>query len=380
MPFRSRPSSLICALTGALALTSTAAGAGAGSLASDARRPVLSVAVESRSAIWNAVAVDRGRIFLAGPRWTGSRGPALVVVDRKGRRAAYPDARWNSWTRSGDPASAFVDINAIHLDGRGGLWVVDTGASDFGGDPLPGAAKLVRIDLARDRVERVIRLGADVALTGSYVDDIRFHGDHAYLTDAGRPGLIVVDLVTGKSRRVLDRHPSTVATEGRPIRIGGRILRAPDGKPLRVNADPLEVTPDGRWLIYAPLSGPWSRVPTALLDDPSVSPERLAAAVEPWADLPPTGGTAMAPDGSLYFSDLATDSIRRRAPDGSVTTVIADHRLHWVDAPFLGADGTLWLPVPQMDRVGLFNAGQSRVQRPVRVYRLSLAAKAGPRN
>jgi hypothetical protein len=25
-----------------------------------------------------------------------------------------------------DPARSFVNINSVHLDGRGGLWVVDT--------------------------------------------------------------------------------------------------------------------------------------------------------------------------------------------------------------------------------------------------------------
>jgi hypothetical protein len=272
-----------------------------------------------------------------------------------------------------------VNINSIHMDGHGGLWVVDTGAPDFGGDPLPGGAKLVRIDLAHDRVDRVIQLGTDVALPGSYVDDIRFNGDHAYLTDAGRAGLIVLDLKTGHARRVLNNHASTVAPEGRPIVLGGHPVDAPSGQPLRVNTDPLELTPDHRWLVYGPLSGPWSRVPTALLDDAKVTPEQLAAAVEPWADLPPTGGTAMTSDGTLYFSDLASDAILKRTPDGAVSTVIADPRLHWVDALFLDANGTLWLPVPQLDRVALFNGGDSNIQRPVRVYRLQLPAKTETR-
>ncbi|CCW18333.1 hypothetical protein EBBID32_26840 [Sphingobium indicum BiD32] len=288
----------------------------------------LSAVAGSPAAVWNAVAVAGHRIFLAGPRWTGASGPSLVALDAKGGSHAYPDRRWNGWQRRANAADTFVNINAIRLDGHSRLWVVDTGSPDFGGNPLPGGAKLVRIDLATDRVDRVIRFGPDVALPGSYIDDVRFHGPHAYLTDAGRPGLIVVDLATGRGRRVLDDHPSTIASQDRPIIVEGRRLNGPDGKPLRVNADPLEVTPDGRWLLYGPLSGPWSRVPTALLDDPSISAERLAAAVERWTDLPPTGGTTMAPDGSLYFSDLATDSIRRRAPDGTIDTVVTDHRLH----------------------------------------------------
>jgi len=44
--------------------------------------------------------------------------------------------------------------------------------------------------------------------------------------------------------------------------------------------------------------------------------------------------------------------------------------LHWVDAPFLDADGMLWLPVPQMDRVGLFHDGKSQTRWPIALYTL----------
>jgi hypothetical protein len=49
--------------------------------------------------------------------------------------------------------------------------------------------------------------GPDIAQPGSYVDDVRFNGDFAYLTDAGKPGLIIVNLKTGAMRRVLENNP-----------------------------------------------------------------------------------------------------------------------------------------------------------------------------
>lgn len=326
----------------------------------------------SDSMIWNAVAVDRGRVFLAGPRWTGSKGPQLAVLDEDGKPVPYPDRAWNAWRKEEPNGSAFININAIHLDTNGGLWVVDTGSPDFGGDPLPQGAKLVRIDLASDRVDRVIPLGPELALPGSYIDDVRFNGDKAYLTDAGRPAIIVLTVSSGAGRRVLDDHPAATARDGRPIVLSGQVVKAPGGAPLKVHVDPLEVSNDGKWLLFGPLEGPWSRVPTRMLDDPAVTGEDIAAAVEPWADLPPVGGTAMAPDGNLYFADLATDSIRVRRPDGRFKTLVTDPALHWVDAPFLDADNRLWLPVPQMDRVALFHEGRPQTRWPIALYILDL--------
>jgi hypothetical protein len=186
--------------------------------------------------------------------------------------------------------------------------------------------------------------------------------------------LIVIHLRSGRTRRVLDGAPAATAPSDRPIVVDGKVLNAPDGSPLRVNSDPLEVSPDGRWLYFAPLEGPWSKIETRWLDDRTVAPEVLAAKVEPWADLPPVGGTAMDANGDLYFSDLAENSLKRRAPDGAITTVVRDPRLHWVDAPFIDSNHSIWLPVPQLDRVALFNGGKSQIQWPVQLFRLHLGS------
>jgi sugar lactone lactonase YvrE len=77
-------------------------------------------------------------------------------------------------------------------------------------------------------------------------------------------------------------------------------------------------------------------------------------------------------DGTLYFSDLATNAVKRRAPDGTVTTVVQDDRLHWVDAPFLDTRRRLWLPVPQMDRSPNFIGADRPREWPVRLFYVEL--------
>jgi sugar lactone lactonase YvrE len=325
----------------------------------------------SDSAVWNAVVVHGGSIYLAGPRWAGNTGAALTRL-RRGVPTPYPDRKWNEWRAGADAARSFVNINALRLGPDGGLWAVDSGSPEFGGDPLPGGAKLVRIDPQTSRVTRVIGFAPDIARPGSYVDDVRFNGRHAYLTDAGNPGIIVLDLETGQARRVLDGDRSTTARPERAIRVDGATLDGPDGRPLLVHADPMELTPDRRWLLFGPLAGPWSRVPTRLLDDPEIAAPELAGAVEPFADLPPTGGTAMDAAGNLYFSDLSDDAIRVRRPDGRVETLVSDPRLHWVDAMFIDDADRLWMPAAQIDRVPLFQKGVSKLRRPLTVWSVPL--------
>jgi hypothetical protein len=329
----------------------------------------LEVAVQSRTQVWNAVANFEDRTYVAGPRWTGSKGPQLSVINAQGTREAYPNASWNAWAPGNDANNVFVNINALRLEGSL-LWVVDTGAAEFGGDPVSGGAKLVAINLINSEIVNIYHFSQSIAKPGSYIDDVRFQGDHAFLTDAGNAGIIVVDMRTGDAKRVLNGDHSVCAASERDIVLSGRSVRAPDGSALRVNADPLEVSPDGEWLYFGPLGGPWSKVRITDLTASTLTAEELASRVEPFADLPPTGGTVMDKKGNLYFSDLADNAIRVRRPDGHIDTLIVDERLHWVDAPFLDKSGTLWLPAAQMDRVRLFNSGVSKIKWPMTVFRL----------
>jgi hypothetical protein len=115
-----------------------------------------------------------------------------------------------------------------------------------------------------------------------------------------------------------------------------------------------------------------SSIETRYLDDATLSDGELATRVTKWFDLPPSGGTAMSEDGTLYFSVLAENSLKERKPDGTVITLIRDPRLRWVDAPFLDGKGHIFLPVPQLDGAPMFNHGQSTARLPYALYRLRL--------
>ena len=152
----------------------------------------------------------------------------------------HPDEAWNSYKPGGDASAKFVTVVSVRIGPDGAIWVVDKGSLGMlEGTIVRGSPKLVRIDPRTNAVARVYYLES-VSTGESFIDDVRFDGDTAYLTDAGSPGLIVLDLVTGAARRVLDRSPSTTGRV--PLRAEGRLLRSPAGKPLFFNADQLELS------------------------------------------------------------------------------------------------------------------------------------------
>lgn len=333
--------------------------------------PDLMPEFESDTLIVNGVATtaDGRRFAVVQPQQAGQ--PEVVEITT-GSARPYPDSRWNGWRDGQDGHAAFVGVNSLRVGPDGGLWAVDRGKPGIEGTLVAGGPKLVRIDPATDQVTRIYDLSS-VAQGESFVDDVRFNGGHAYFTDAGRPGLIVLDLATGRARRVLDGHPSTVAA--RPLVAEGRALVDAAGKAIVIHADQLEVSNDGRWLYYQPCSGPMSRIETRYLDDPSLVEAALVSHVEPFADTPSTGGTAIDAAGTIYVSDTDRSRILAISPDGRISILLADPRLAWVDAMWISDDGKLWLPAAQLNRTPGLNHGQDAVRRPVTVYSIALGLK-----
>ena len=150
-------------------------------------------------------------------------------------------------------------------------------------------------------------------------------------------------------------------------------MKDKNGREVRVHADQLEVSPDGRYFYFQPASGPLARIETRWLDDPAVSPADLARHVEaPWVDTPTSGGTAIDAKGNIYMGDANRRRILKISPGRHVTTLAADPRFVWTDAMWIDRDGFLWIPAAQLNRVPDMNGGKNAVLYPVWIYKLKI--------
>ncbi len=322
----------------------------------------------------NGITFDgTGHAFVAFPPPEGNAPMMRVAkVDNRMQSIAYPDESWNDWT-PGKPADAkFVFANSLRVAGDGLLWIVDTGTPGLGKPTVKGGPKLVAIDTQSNKAVRTIHLDS-VTNEKSFLDDVRFNGAHAYATDAGWPGLIVIDMQTGNARRVLNEHPSTV--DARPMFANGKKMLKEDGTEVRVHADQLELSPDGATLYYQPASGPMSKIATKYLDDASLNDSQLATHVESFFDSPTTGGTCIDADGNVYISDCDHQRILKVSPKGKATTVAQDDRLQWGDAMWIDREGNLWIPAAQLNRTPGMNHGINDVKEPVQIFKFPIRAK-----
>ncbi|QBM75615.1 gluconolaconase [Sphingomonas sp. AAP5] len=326
-----------------------------------------------------------GRIFVNYPQWGDN--PRFTVGELKnGVVTAYPDQAINQ-ADSARPGETLISVQSVVADSANRLWILDTAAPNFAA-PIAGGAKLVAVDLARNRVVQTIVLGPDVVLPTTYLNDVRFDlrqgiAGVAYITDSSVTGpgaIIVVDLASGAAVRRLSGDATTMpdpafapVVEGKPV-----MTRPADGpaKPWKVAADGIALSPDGATLYYSPLS---SRhlyaVPTALLRDPVVDPAKLSAAVCDLGLKGASDGLAVDSRGRIYGGDYEHNAIRRLA-DGKWETIAQDRRILWPDTLSIGTDGYLYFTANQLHRQPGFHKGKDLRRKPYELLRIKI--DAGP--
>ncbi|WP_298089212.1 L-dopachrome tautomerase-related protein [uncultured Sphingomonas sp.] len=303
-----------------------------------------------------------GRRFVNFPRWTDDAPVSVAEVMKDGSLRPYPDAKWNAWrnARANElpVGEHFVCVQSIVPDGQGNLWVLDPGAP--GNEKiLPGAPKLVKVDLASNQVTKVIPVPETVALQGTYLNDIRFSPDGriGYITDSGTRGaIIVVDLDSGKSWRALDGHPSTQVDKTVTVTLDGKPLRRPDGRQPLFAADGIAISNDGRTLYYQALTGQTLyAIDTEQLRQ-DVSEQTRGAAVRTVARTHVADGLWMSKAGVLYLTS-PTDYAIKRLNGSAVETVLTDRRLRWPDTFSEGADGRMYVTASHIQDTNWFKPG-----------------------
>jgi sugar lactone lactonase YvrE len=315
----------------------------------------------------------KGRVFVNFPFWSDDHTISVAEVV-KGKLKPFPDDTWNE--KDGPPAQRWICVQSVVVDDQDALWVLDP-ASPKTEAVVKGGPKLVKFDLVTNKVTQAISFDEDVAPERSYLNDVRLDTKtgHAFITESGTGAIIVVDLKSGKARRVLGNDPSTKLEPKEGIVVDGmKIIDPKTGNAPAFQADGIAFDKENGWLYYHALTGKTMyRIKTEYLLDESLSPEQLGTKVENLGATPKPDGMLEGNKGIVFLTAIEENAIARFDPQSRNTSiVIQDKRLQWPDTMAWGPDGKLYVTTSQIHRMPKYHGGVSQQQGPYMVYRMKL--------
>ncbi|MEM1046315.1 MAG: L-dopachrome tautomerase-related protein [Pseudomonadota bacterium] len=309
-----------------------------------------------------AVSPD-GRIFMSVHEFYG-KPLRIVEVMPEGATRPYPNADWSNAPDGDGPG--LKGVLGLRADRKGVLWMLD-GAGDG------QAGRLVGWDTRAERLHRIVYLAAPVTKPTTFLNDLAVDREHEaiYITDTGSPetsALIVVDLRTGRARRVLEGSQFT-RPEDLDMVIDGKVVTL-GGGPARIGANPISIDPTNTWVYFAPMSGTsMYRVKTSDLLDETLSAADLEARVERYGDKPISDGSTVDGGGNVYITSITDDSVGVVRPDGSYETLFQRDDLSWPDGFAYGPDHKIYVTINELHRSPVLNGGEDGTKGEFKIMR-----------
>ncbi len=328
-----------------------------------------------------AVAVSQeGRIFTNLPYSSYSsdtHSNSILEILPDGTQIAFPDASWNekpiNFSKVGHQ---FINVQSLTIDAKNDLWILDTGSPQRKG-VIEGGARLIQIDLVTNKVQKTVSIDNTILSEKSYLNDLRVDKNQSfvYITDSVDGGVIVVNLVSGKQRRVLQHTNLQNVVGQKAIVIEGIILDkasdflATDG----IAYDPInEVV----YYQYRPFSGSTAlmKIDAKYLNDFTLSSEQIRDRTTVVGNTVITDGIKFK-DGSLYLTDLERNAISKYDLETNrLTTVISNSEISWPDSIDFDAEGRVYFSTAQFHRLASLNNGIDLQKGDFKIYRTELKA------
>ena len=320
-----------------------------------------------------AIAKDN-RVFVNYPYWLDNHSYSVVEV-KNGKPIPYPNEAWNSFKKGDDGQNKFVTVQSVVTDDKGFLWIVDAAGIGLG-KVYQHSAKVLKINLATDKIEKIYRFPENVVGEDVYINDIRIDNQNgfAYLTNSNRGGLVVLNINSGESRLVLSGSPSVTSDPAYHFSPLGTELRKGDGSLLKVNSDGIALTPDNQYVYYKPLTDSrLYRIKTDLLRDFKAPEIVLEKNVEDLGKFITTDGMIFDRKGNLYMGDLEKSSIVKLSPDLKMETIAQDKdKLIWPDSYSISDDGYLYISNSQIQLMPWFHSGKEQYKKPFKIFRIKI--------
>lgn len=267
---------------------------------------------------------DRGRIFANFPRWREGVENSVVEILKNGESITFPNQKWNNW-EIGEKISdsVFVAVQSV-VAFENTLYVLDTRNPLFSG--VIDNPRIFTFDLSTNQLIKTYTIDENSFHKDSYINDLRVDKKKGkiYLTDSGHAGIVILDINSGESFRVLDNHKSTLAETSQLTFSNGVWNNT-------VHSDGVALNTKNGLLYYHALTG-YSLY--AISTDKLITNnfQEIEKSVKFIAKTSAPDGMIMDDSGNLFLADLENNKIIKLDVSSGKTTVVAEgEKVKWAD-------------------------------------------------
>ncbi|SNR16453.1 L-dopachrome tautomerase-related protein [Tenacibaculum jejuense] len=267
---------------------------------------------------------EKGRIFANFPRWRKDVKNSVVEVLEAGKSIPFPNKKWNTW-KIGDTHSdsVFVAVQSV-VTFENKLYVLDTRNPLFSG--VIDNPRIFTFDLTSNQLVKTYTLSKDSFHKDSYINDLRVDKKKGkiYLTDSGHAGIVVVDINSGESFRVLDNHKTTLAEKDQ-LTFNNGIWKN------TVHSDGIALDTKNDVLYFHALTG-YSLYAISTEDLIKNDKSEIGKSVKFVTKTAAPDGMIIDELGNLFFADLENNKIMKfTISSGNITVVAEGSKVKWAD-------------------------------------------------
>jgi len=303
----------------------------------------------------------------------------VVKFDKKTNTTTpFPNLEWNTPRETDD--NYLSNVLGIRNDENGVIWMIDMAQRN---NVTP---KIVGWNTKTDKLERIYYLPESSVPSISQPNDMVVDTKNGYLIiadegignggDGSKAAFIIVDMKTGKTRRVLE-GTRTTKPENTPTVINGKHL-AVNGKDLLIGNDGITADANFEYIYYGPLNGTKIyRIKTVDLVNKAFTDEDLDSKIETYSEKPNNGGMSIDKDGNIYLTALESNSVAVvSANDKMVKTMVQHKNKVWPDGvSYNHVDGYMYVSAAQVNKGAIFNDGKDQSTKPFYIFRFKPIVK-----
>ncbi|MEO0796377.1 MAG: L-dopachrome tautomerase-related protein [Verrucomicrobiota bacterium] len=337
----------------------------AGSVQIEAK-PEVTVLAELQERPGNPAVAPDGTVYISMHPFDNPEYKVMRLED--GKAIPFPNENLSK---------GFASVIGIQVTQDGTVWILDMGNDEI-------SPKLFGWDTNHDVLKSSIVVPQESNVANSFHQDFAIDEkrQRAFIADMSRsgmidtsePAIVVVDLKTGATRRVLSGDKvfqpadTPIIAEGMPMQL---VDDQGTTHSIHLGLNPIAIDPENEWVYFSTMTpGSIYRVPAAIIGDFTAGESAIAEAIEVYAPKPSSDGIAVGPNGTVYITNIDDSSIDIADASGT-RTWLQDERLVWPDGLYVAPDGSVVVTINQLNRAPVFSKGRPAVELPYAVIRIS---------